>query len=420
MNSIHTTNHFYTNILNLNNTIIQHKIYNRDNFSIRFSLIFCNTLCYFLFYLNIRMFYINCTSFNKERIIGLYENNGIALTNIRFSKYDEIYIEHKEFNLHIDYLLPDFLDIPSVQRLYSKYKDHISFSKHISKEFELCINNSTTTKELYCNLIAYFAKSHTILNSKVREIYFRMKMYFYRTNLLPDNCLITKEHFTHMIYYRKLKRREDFIIVLKEYLLPLSIIMQKVETTQLYTRIIGYELLYLNIITQIQMVPHLFDIFHENIKEEFTDSLQWLDNLFNIILHIGVEGRVKSRGFYSFSLIMLHKTFIKMKHFLKYFYTSQENINLSEILGIPLKYIRSDFFKNNLLKNLLDAMSILYSAKEDENDISTNMTNKIDDIRKWPDIHIKDLNLEKAKKIFDMLFDKRFTSHDMEKEIFSK
>ncbi|EPR78594.1 hypothetical protein SLOPH_2571, partial [Spraguea lophii 42_110] len=257
----------------------------------------------------------------------------------------------------------------------------------------------------------------------VREIYFRMKVYFDPTNLLPDpdnNCLITKEHFAHMIHYRKLKGRDDFSIILKEDLLPLFILMQKIETTQLYTRIIGYELLYLNIITQIQIIPHLFNIFHENIKKEFIDSLKCLGNIFSVILHVGIEGRITFRDCYSFSLIPVHQTFIKMKHFSKYFYIGQENINLSEILRIPFYYNRSDFFKNDLCKNLLDAIWILYSENEGENDISTNMNNKIENIRKWPDIHIKDLNLEKAKKIFDMLFDKRFTSHDMEKEIFSK
>ncbi|EPR78216.1 hypothetical protein SLOPH_2487, partial [Spraguea lophii 42_110] len=185
--------------------------------------------------------YAKCIFTDKQRIEDLYNNHDSSITNLNFSRDDEIYLGYLGFNLHVDYMLPDSLNRPELLELFKEYCEIVKYPADELSQYENAINESVIIEKLLENLINYFAKYHEILSSKIKYIYNIIKEYHGGHDRIGDPNRITIEDFYYPATPTCRFIFEKFCEELDKYIVPISILLQKIETTKIYTQILGYE-----------------------------------------------------------------------------------------------------------------------------------------------------------------------------------
>ncbi|EPR77938.1 hypothetical protein SLOPH_580 [Spraguea lophii 42_110] len=311
--------------------------------------------------------YAKCIFTDKQRIEDLYNNHDSTITNLNFSRDDEIYLDYFDFNLHVDYMLPDSLNRPELLELFKEYCEIVKYPADELSQYENAINESITTENLLENLISYFAKYHEILSSKIKYIYNIMEKYHGEYGKIGDPNKITIEDF----YYPS--RPGDRLIFEKfceesdKYIVPISILLQKIETTEIYTQILGYELIKVKAYSNIGSVPHLHNSLEMNIKNTFVQAIQTLTR----IAALSVDMQSKHFEFRPsqnyFSLLKIHFFILRVKDILLCFCLNKENPKFEPMLK---KYMFSDLnsFISYTIYDMYESVKTIFdlSDKTDE------------------------------------------------------
>ncbi|EPR78949.1 hypothetical protein SLOPH_956 [Spraguea lophii 42_110] len=213
---------------------------------------------------------------------------------------------------------------------------------------------------------------------------------------------------------------DNFNSDLRKYILPLSILLQKSQITEIYTRIIGYELLHCETMKIISDIPHLYYTFINYIKKEFIDGVVNLDKIINAMFRLDKKQTKRANSPHYLSLMKLHNTLIDMKQFLVPFYKNKNNPDFKQILIRENTSNILNYIIHFTFKNVSDIMWILRDL-ENTKSLYKNIDTKFKIIiLTWTSksIEIKNLNIIKMKNFFDMTFDEKYTVYDMKKKLF--